>query len=280
MTDQQIAIITGGSFGIGRATTIALAKDGVKVTIAARRAIEGEETVQLVKEAGSEGIFVKTDVTREDDVKSLVEKTVKVYGRLDYAFNNAGIEEMMAPFVEQTSDAFDQIMNVNVKGEWLSMKYEIPEMIRSGGGRAIVNMSSVAGLMGFPQMPIYIASKHAVLGLTKSAALEYAKSGIRINAVAPGGVETDMAKRVIERNQQFLETLISMHPIGRIADPEEIANAVVWLFSDKASFVLGHTLLIDGGWSADSRCDRLNVKPIYMHDSKNFCTFIISFRIE
>ncbi|MFZ0328455.1 MAG: SDR family NAD(P)-dependent oxidoreductase, partial [Nitrososphaeraceae archaeon] len=164
MTDQQVAIITGGSSGIGRATAIALAKDGVKVTVAARRATEGEETVQLVKEAGSDGIFVRTDVTKEDDVKSLVEKTVKVYGRLDYAFNNAGIEEMMTPFVEQTSDTFDQIMNVNVKGVWLSMKYEIPEMIRSGGGGAIVNMSSVAGVMGFPQMPIYIASKHAVLG--------------------------------------------------------------------------------------------------------------------
>ena len=137
-------------------------------------------------------------------------------------------------------------MNVNVKGLWLSMKYEIPDMIRTGGG-AIVNMSSVAGVMGFPQMPIYIASKHAVLGLTKSAALEYAKSGIRINAVAPGAVDTDMAKRVVGDNKQFLETVKSMHPIGRIADSEEIANAVVWLLSDKASFVLGHTLLIDGG---------------------------------
>jgi NAD(P)-dependent dehydrogenase (short-subunit alcohol dehydrogenase family) len=246
MTDKQVAIITGGSSGIGRTTAIALAKDGVKVTVAARRATEGEETVQLVKEAGSEGTFVKTDVTKEDDVKSLVEKTVKVYGRLDYAFNNAGIEEMMTPFVEQTSDTFDQIMNVNVKGLWLSMKNEITEMIRSGGA-AIVNNSSVAGLMGFPQMPIYVASKHAVLGLTKSAAREYAKSRIRINAVAPGAVETDMAKRVVEDNKQFLETVKSMHPIGRIAEPEEIANAVAWLLSDKASFVLGHTLLIDGG---------------------------------
>jgi NAD(P)-dependent dehydrogenase (short-subunit alcohol dehydrogenase family) len=246
MTDQKVAIVTGGSSGIGRATAVALAKQGVKITVAARRAKEGEETVRLVKEAGSDGIFVKTDVANENDIRSLVEKSDKAYGRLDYAFNNAGIEEMMTPLTEQTSDIFDQIMNVNVKGVWLSMKYEIPEMIRTGGG-AIVNMSSVAGIMGFPQNPIYIASKHAVLGLTKSAALEYAKSGIRINAVAPGGVETDMAKRVVGDDHKLLETLTSMHPIGRIGDPEEIANAVVWLLSDKASFVLGHTLLVDGG---------------------------------
>lgn len=246
MTTQKVSIITGGSSGIGRATAVALAKEGVKVTVAARRAKEGEETVRLVKEAGSEGIFMKTDVANEDDVRSMVDKTVKTYGRLDYAFNNAGIEETMTSLVDQTSDVFDQIMNVNVKGVWLCMKYEIPQIIRTEGG-AIVNMSSVAGVMGFPQMPIYVASKHAVLGLTKSAALEYAKSGIRINAIAPGGVETEMLKRAVGYNNQFLETLKSMHPIGRIGDPEEIANAVVWLLSDKASFVLGHTLLLDGG---------------------------------
>ena len=245
LEDQKVAIVTGGSSGIGRVTAIALAKQGVKITVAARRVKEGEDTVRLVEEAGSEGIFVKTDVANEDDIRSLVERSTKSYGRLDYAFNNAGIEEIMTPFTDQKSEIFDQIMNINVKGVWLSMKYEIPEMIKSGGG-AIVNNSSVAGIIGFPQMPIYIASKHAVLGLTKSAALEYAKSGIRINAIAPGGVVTDMAKRVFGDNQ-LLETLTSMHPIGRIADPEEIANAVVWLLSDNASFVLGHTLIVDGG---------------------------------
>jgi NAD(P)-dependent dehydrogenase (short-subunit alcohol dehydrogenase family) len=246
MTDQKVAIVTGGSSGIGRATAIALGKEGVKTAIAARRIKEGEETVRLVKEAGSDGIFVKTDVSNEDDVKSLVEKIIKTYGRLDYAFNNAGMTETMTPLIDQTSDIFDQIMNVNVKSVWLCMKYEIPEMIRIGGG-SIVNMSSIAGVLGFPQLPIYIASKHAVLGLTKSAALEYAKSGIRINAVAPGGVETDMPKQALGDNHQILETFKSMHPIGRFGDPEEIANAVVWLLSDKASFVLGHTLLVDGG---------------------------------
>ena len=246
MTDQKVAIVTGGSSGIGRATAVALAKQGVKVTVAARRAKEGEETIRLVKEAGSDGIFVKTDVANENDVKSLVEKTVKQYNRLDYAFNNAGIEETMTPLVDQTSDIFDQIMNVNVKGVWLCMKYEIPEMIRTGGG-AIVNMSSGAGVIGYPQQPIYIASKHAVLGLTKSAALEYAKSGIRINAIAPGVIETEMFERVAEDDKQLIESLKSITPIGRIGDPQEIANAVVWLLSDKASFVLGHTLLVDGG---------------------------------
>jgi NAD(P)-dependent dehydrogenase (short-subunit alcohol dehydrogenase family) len=251
MTDQKVAIVTGGSSGIGRATAVALAKEGVKIAVAARRSNEGEETVRLIKDAGSDGIFVKTDVANENDVRSLVKKTVTTYGKLDYAFNNAGIEQTMAPLAEQTVEEFDQIMNVNVRGVWLSMKYEIAEMIKNsaggGGGGAIVNNSSVAGLMGFPQMAVYVASKHAVLGLTKSAALEYAKSGIRINAVSPGGVDTEMVERLTETVKQWRETLTSMHPIGRLSNPEEIANAVVWLLSDKASFVLGHTLLVDGG---------------------------------
>jgi len=243
-SDQRVAIVTGGSSGIGRATAVALAKDeGAKVVVAARREKEGEETAQLVKDAGSNSLFVKTDVTKEDDVKALVEKTVNEYGRLDYAFNNAGFDEAETTLVEETSSDFDKIMNVNVKGVWLCMKYEIPRMIERGVG-AIVNMSSGAGVIGIPQTPIYDASKHAVLGLTKSAAIGYAKSGIRINAVAPGLVKTDMIASI---DKQFMESLKSMHPIGRIADPEEIANAVVWLLSDKASFVVGHTLLVDGG---------------------------------
>ena len=246
MSSQKVAIITGASSGIGRATAIALAKDGVRVVIAARRANESKETLQLVKEAGGDGIFIKTDVAREDEVKKLVEFTVEKYGKLDYAFNNSGIEEMHTSFVDQTSAVFDNIMNINVKGIWLSMKYEIPQMLKNGGG-SIVNTSSVAGVIGFAQMPIYSASKHAVLGLTKSSALEYAKSGIRINAVAPGGVETDMYERTVGENKQLFQTIIAMHPIGRVGKPEEIANAVVWLLSNKASFVTGHTLLVDGG---------------------------------
>jgi NAD(P)-dependent dehydrogenase (short-subunit alcohol dehydrogenase family) len=244
MSNQKVAIVTGGSSDIGMATAVALAKEErAKIVIAARREKEGEETTQLLKEAGSDSIFVKTDVTNEDDVKALVEKTIKAYGSLDCAFNNAGLEEAETSLVEETSNDFDKIMNVNVKGVWLCMKYEIPQMIQKGAG-AIVNMSSGAGVIGIPQTPIYDASKHAVLGLTKSAALTYAKSGIRINAVAPSLVKTDM---IASYDKQFMETLKSMHPIGRIADPKEIANAVVWLLSDRTSFIVGHTLLVDGG---------------------------------
>ncbi len=243
---QKVAIVTGSSSGIGRTTAIALAKEGIKVVIAARRDKEGEETLRLVKESGGDGIFVKTDVSNEDSVKGLVEKTDKTYGRLDYAFNNAGVGEEPASFTNKTSDIFDKIMTINVKGVWLSMKHEIPQMLKNGGG-AIVNTSSVHGVIANPQLPIYVASKHAVLGLTKSAALEYAKSGIRINAIAPGSIDTDMFRGVAGNNKQFLELLKSMHPIGRLGDPEEIANAVVWLLSDRVSFVLGHTLLVDGG---------------------------------
>jgi len=242
-SNQKVAIVTGGNSGIGRATAVALAREGVKVAIAARREKEGEETARLVKEAGSDGIFVKTDVTSEDDIKALVNKTIQVYGKLDYALNNAGFDEAQTTLVEETLSDFDKIMNINVRGVWLCMKYEIPQMLKNGSG-SIVNMASGAGLIGIPQTPIYSASKHAVIGLTKSAALGYAKSGIRINAVAPGLVKTPMISDIKE---EFMEKLKSMHPIGRIAEPEEIAETVVWLLSDKAFFVVGHTLSVDGG---------------------------------
>ena len=247
MTKQKVAIVTGASSGIGRTTAISLAKEGIKVVIAARRNEEGEETLRLVKESGGDGIFVKTDVTDENSVKALVEKTIEEYGRLDYAFNNAGTVEDPAPFATKTSSLFDKVMAVNVKGVWLSMKYEIPQMLKNGGG-AIVNNSSVYGVVGSPQLPIYTASKHAVLGLTKSAALEYAKAGVRINAVAPGAIETEMMEESIGHNSQLRDGLVALHPIGRVGKPQEIANAVVWLLSDKASFLTGHTLLVDGGW--------------------------------
>ncbi|MGH7792614.1 MAG: SDR family NAD(P)-dependent oxidoreductase, partial [Thermodesulfobacteriota bacterium] len=189
--EGKVALVTGGTSGIGRATAVSFAREGARVVVTGRREKEGAETIQLVKDAGGEGFFIKTDVSKEADVRMMVEKIMKAYGRLDYAFNNAGIDQSPGPLVEQAEETFDQIMNINVKGVWLSMKYEIPRMLNNGGG-AIVNMASVGGLIGFPGVPIYIASKHAVLGLTKSVALEYAKSGIRINAVSPAAIETDM----------------------------------------------------------------------------------------
>lgn len=244
----KIAIVTGGSSGIGKATAIAFAREGAKVVVASRREKEGQETVKQVQSAGSEGFFIKTDVSKETDVSAMVEKTIATYGHLDYAFNNAGIEQIPTPLVEQTEETFDQVMDINVKGVWLCMKHQIPQMLVSGGG-AIVNMSSIAGMIGAPGLPIYVASKHAVLGLTKSVALEYAKEGIRINAVCPGMIETDLLDRAFA-NQEVKERLIAMHPIGRVGKPEEIAEAVVWLCSDKASFVTGQSLPLDGGYVA------------------------------
>jgi NAD(P)-dependent dehydrogenase (short-subunit alcohol dehydrogenase family) len=237
----KVAIITGGSLGIGRATAIAFAQQGAKVVVADYS--EGEQTVRLVQEIGGDGLFIRTDVSKEADVQAMVEKTVEAYGRLDYAFNNAGIAQEMSSLVEQTEEQFDRIINVNVKGVWLCMKFQIPLMLKNGGG-AIVNNSSGAGVVGIFGMPIYSASKHAVLGLTKSVALEYAKSGIRINAVCPGIIETDMFARY-GSGDMALEVM----PIGRIGKPSEIANIATWLCSEEASFVTGHALIADGGYT-------------------------------
>jgi NAD(P)-dependent dehydrogenase (short-subunit alcohol dehydrogenase family) len=243
----KVAVVTGGSSGIGRAAALAFAREGARVLIAARRETEGEETVRRIRAGGGEGTFVRTDVTREEDIAALVARAMQAYGRLDFAFNNAGVEgSTMAPLAEQPVANYDTIFNPNVRGVFLSLKYEIPAMLKGGGG-AIVNNASVAGLVGFPGVSLYVASKHAVIGLTKAAALEYAKSGIRVNAVAPGAIESEMLDRFTQQVPR--EALAAMHPVGRTGKAEEIADAVVWLCSPQASFVTGQTLAIDGGFT-------------------------------
>jgi NAD(P)-dependent dehydrogenase (short-subunit alcohol dehydrogenase family) len=247
--DGKVALVTGGTSGIGRATAIAFADAGAKVVVAGRRVDEGQETVRLIQAAGSEGLFVKADVAQEAEMAALIEQTMQTYGRLDFAFNNAGIEQTPKPLPDQTIEEFDRIIDVNVKGVWLSMKYEIPQMLQQGG--AIVNTSSISGVVGFATIPIYSASKHAVLGLTKCVALEYAKAGIRVNAVCPGAIGgTGTLDRSFGGSQQAMETLNAMHPMGRTGTPEEVAKTVIYLCSDAAAWVTGQSITIDGGYAA------------------------------
>ena len=215
-TSSKVVLITGGSSGIGRAAAVAFAKTGARVVVAARRRAEGEETLRLVAAAGSEGIFVPADVRHSAEVRAMVHACVEAYGGLDYAFNNAGIEGSafvkMADYDEET---FRQVIDVNLTGVFLSMKYEIPAMLARGGG-AIVNMSSVAGLMGGVVGAAYHASKHGVVGLTKTAALDYAKAGIRVNAVCPAVITTDMASRLFYQDPEIGKSIVALHPIGRV----------------------------------------------------------------
>jgi NAD(P)-dependent dehydrogenase (short-subunit alcohol dehydrogenase family) len=245
----KIALVIGGTSGIGRATAIAFAQEGASVVVAGRRQTEGEETIRLVKEAGGDGVFVETDVTQEADVQAMVEKTIATFGHLDFAFNNAGAFGEATALIEQTEDQYSHMMDVNVKGVWLSMKYEAMQMLKQGAG-VIVNNSSGFGLVGAAGAPLYVASKHAVIGLTKATALEFAKSGIRVNAVCPGVVsETDMHAISAGSSDQVRDYMLSVHPVGRFGKPSEIASAVIWLCSDGAAFVTGQALAIDGGYT-------------------------------
>jgi NAD(P)-dependent dehydrogenase (short-subunit alcohol dehydrogenase family) len=249
MFANKVALVTGGTSGIGRAAAIAFAQAGAKVVVAGRRQAEGEETVKAIHALGGDAVFVVTDVSRDADVKALVEKTVAQYGGVDIAFNNAGIEQEPTPIPDQTEANYDQIMDINVKGVWLSMKYEIPVMLQRGSG-AIINTSSIAGLLGAAGPSIYVASKHAVEGFTKSIALEYAKSGIRVNAVSPGPIQTAMFERFAGTNPAAGEFFKSAVPMGRVGTAEEVVNAVLWLASDAASYVTGQSLSVDGGYIA------------------------------
>lgn len=245
----QVALVTGAAAGIGRATAQAFAREGVKVVVSDVDAQGGEATVELIRAAGGEATFIRCDVTRDAEVQALVAGTVAAYGRLDYAFNNAGIEIEQGKLADGQESEFDAIMGVNVKGVWLCMKHQIPVMLAQGGG-AIVNTASVAGLGAAPKMSIYAASKHAVIGLTKSAAIEYAKKKVRINAVCPAVIDTDMFRRAYEADPKKAEFAAAMHPVGRVGKVEEIAAAVLYLCSDNAGFTTGIALPVDGGATA------------------------------
>ena len=247
--DGQVALVTGGSGGIGRATALEFARQGAKVVVSDVLREAGQETARLIGAAGGQATFIETDVTRAAEVQALVGQTVETYGRLDCAFNNAGIEGGMAKTGDYTEERWEQVIRINLKGVWLCMKYEIQHMLGHGGG-AIVNTASGAGLVGFRYGPAYVASKHGVNGLTKTAALEYAKAGIRVNAVCPGVIRTPMFERGLQKNPDLEERFAGVHPVGRIGQPEEIARAVVWLCSSAASFVTGTQLPVDGGFVA------------------------------
>jgi NAD(P)-dependent dehydrogenase (short-subunit alcohol dehydrogenase family) len=247
--EGKVALVTGGSYGIGRAAAIAFAKSGAKVVVADWMEDKDNETIKLIKNAGGVAEFIKCDVSSAAQVKNMIEKTVEKFGRIDYAFNNAGIEGHMANTHECTEENWDKTICVNLKGVWLCMKNEIPQMLKTGKG-VIINCASVAGLNGFAGLPAYTATKHAVVGLTRTAALEYAKQGIRVNAVCPGVIHTAMIDRITGKDKEVEKQYIGMEPIGRMGNPEEVAEAVVWLCSDAASFITGIAMPVDGGFNA------------------------------
>jgi NAD(P)-dependent dehydrogenase (short-subunit alcohol dehydrogenase family) len=242
----KVALVTGGSAGIGQATAEAFAAQGARVVVSDIDEKGGRAVVEGIKAAGGEAVFVACNVVLANEVKALMEAVISHYGRLDCAFNNAGIEIEQDKLADGSEDVFDNIMNVNVKGVWQCMKYEIPLMVANGGG-AIVNTASVAGLGAAPKMSIYSASKHAVLGLTRSAAVEYGKKGIRVNAVCPAVIDTEMFRRAAALDPRKAEFAAAMHPVGRIGKAEEIAAAVLYLCSEGAGFTTGIALPVDGG---------------------------------
>lgn len=245
----KVALVTGAASGIGRATALAFARQGANVVVSDVQEKQGLEVVNEIKIMGARGIFARCDVSRESDVRAMIEKTLQEFGRLDYAFNNAGTEGQQGMTPDCTEENWNRVIDINLKGVWYCMKHEIPQMLKQGGG-AIVNCSSIAGKIGFPGIPAYTASKHGVIGLTKTAALEYAKLNIRVNAVCPGVIQTPMIDRFTHGEAAALKQLSAGEPVGRVGRAEEVADAVVFLCSDQSTFVTGHSLVVDGGWLA------------------------------
>ncbi len=245
----RVALVTGGGSGIGRAAALRLAGEGAKIMIADYVPEGAERVVKAIREAGGEASCVAADVSVTRQVEAMVNETVATYGRLDYAFNNAGIEGTIGDTVTYPEESFDRVLAINLKAVWLCMKYEIPQMLKGGSG-AIVNTASTLGLVAIEGASAYTAAKHGVVGLTRTAALEYAQKNIRVNCVCPGFIRTAMVERGMDKGLIAEEQMIAIEPIGRLGKPEEIAEGVLWLLSDAASFVTGHTLTIDGGWTA------------------------------
>ena len=242
----KVAFVTGAANGIGRAAALAFAREGAAVALADVSEQGTQETVRLIEQAGGRALGVRCDVSLAEDVKAALDKTAEGFGRLDFAFNNAGIEQPLKPAADLTEQEWDRIFGIDLRGVFLCLKHEIPLMLRHGGG-AIVNTSSGAGVKGIAGQAAYCAAKFGVVGLTKAAALDYAKSNIRINAVCPGIIETPMMDRFSGGTPEGRERVIAQEPVGRMGKPDEIAAAVVWLCSDAAAFVVGHAMVVDGG---------------------------------
>lgn len=248
LVDGKVALITGAGSGIGRAAALVFAKEGARVMVADVMAESGEETVKMINESGGTASFVKADVSQESEVQMMVARTVETYGRLDCAVNNAGIDGDSAITTECTKQNWDRVIGINLTGVFLGLKYQIPQMQKQGSG-AIVNIASTMGVVAHQNVPAYVASKHGVVGLTKSTALGYVTENIRVNAVCPGNTRTAILDHVMREMPEVYEALMAATPIGRLAEPEEIANAIVWLCSDAASYTTGHAMVVDGCYS-------------------------------
>ncbi|WP_138429864.1 SDR family NAD(P)-dependent oxidoreductase [Fodinibius saliphilus] len=248
--NNKVALVTGAAMGIGKETATMLAREGADVVIADVNEMALEQTAREIKTEESKILKVHADISKEKDIESLIQETLRTFGKLDIACNNAGIEGKMALTGDYSLDEWDRVQSINLRGQFICMKYEIGAMLKSGGG-SIINVSSILGKVGYEQAPAYTAAKHGLLGLTKTAALEYAKEGIRINAVCPAFIETPMLERAgITTDKEIKEQAISLHPVGRLGQATEVAKAIVWLASEQASFVEGHALMVDGGYTA------------------------------